>query len=125
MYCFEPGQEQKGHIHGEQDKVYIVLEGEGHVSGRDGKACLGSGPGNHGSGRRGTWREESQHAAFESARVCRAESREVIVPERCGDRDRSGKITFFVPFFGIPGDIEIAFRLTHDKPDSPSRNRSA
>ncbi|HNV24766.1 MAG TPA: cupin domain-containing protein [Nitrospira sp.] len=29
IYCFEPGQEQKGHIHGEQDKVYIVLEGEG------------------------------------------------------------------------------------------------
>ncbi len=29
VYCFEPGQEQKGHIHGEQDKIYIVLEGAG------------------------------------------------------------------------------------------------
>ena len=29
VYCFEPGQEQKGHVHGEQDKVYIVLEGKG------------------------------------------------------------------------------------------------
>jgi quercetin dioxygenase-like cupin family protein len=29
VYCFEPGQEQKGHIHGEQDKVYLVLEGQG------------------------------------------------------------------------------------------------
>ena len=29
VYCFEPGQEQKGHVHGAQDKVYIVLEGEG------------------------------------------------------------------------------------------------
>lgn len=29
VYCFEPGQEQKGHVHGDQDKVYIVLEGEG------------------------------------------------------------------------------------------------
>ncbi|MCS6896446.1 MAG: cupin domain-containing protein [Nitrospira sp.] len=29
IYCFEPGQEQKGHTHGEQDKVYFVLEGEG------------------------------------------------------------------------------------------------
>ena len=29
IYCFEPGQEQKGHIHGEQDKVYLVLEGQG------------------------------------------------------------------------------------------------
>ena len=29
IYCFEPGQEQKGHVHGDQDKVYIVLEGQG------------------------------------------------------------------------------------------------
>lgn len=29
VYCFEPGQEQKGHIHGDQDKVYLVLEGQG------------------------------------------------------------------------------------------------
>ena len=29
VYCFEPGQEQKGHIHSDQDKVYLVLEGEG------------------------------------------------------------------------------------------------
>lgn len=29
VYCFEPGQEQKGHIHGNQDKVYLVLEGAG------------------------------------------------------------------------------------------------
>src|ERR671911_1476304 len=29
VYCFEPGQEQKGHVHGEQDKVYVVLEGRG------------------------------------------------------------------------------------------------
>ena len=29
IYCFEPGQEQKGHVHGEQDKIYLVLEGEG------------------------------------------------------------------------------------------------
>lgn len=29
VYCFEPGQEQKGHVHGNQDKIYLVLEGEG------------------------------------------------------------------------------------------------
>lgn len=29
VYCFEPGQEQKGHVHGEQDKIYLVLEGQG------------------------------------------------------------------------------------------------
>lgn len=29
VYCFEPGQEQKGHVHADQDKVYVVLEGKG------------------------------------------------------------------------------------------------
>jgi quercetin dioxygenase-like cupin family protein len=29
VYCLEPGQEQKGHVHGTQDKVYMVLEGQG------------------------------------------------------------------------------------------------
>ncbi len=29
VYCFEPGQEQQGHVHGDQDKVYLVLEGQG------------------------------------------------------------------------------------------------
>lgn len=29
VYCFEPGQDQKGHVHRDQDKVYIVLEGQG------------------------------------------------------------------------------------------------
>lgn len=29
IYCFEPGQDQPGHVHGHQDKVYIVLEGQG------------------------------------------------------------------------------------------------
>ena len=29
IYCFEPGQEQKGHVHEGQDKVYLVLEGQG------------------------------------------------------------------------------------------------
>ena len=29
VYCFEAGQEQKGHVHADQDKIYMVLEGEG------------------------------------------------------------------------------------------------
>lgn len=29
VYCFEPGQEQKGHVHEGQDKIYLVLEGQG------------------------------------------------------------------------------------------------
>ncbi len=45
IYCFEPGQEQKGHIHGEQDKVYIVLEGEGTFQVGAEKRVLGSGQG--------------------------------------------------------------------------------
>ena len=27
IYCFEPGQEQIGHVHAEQDTVYLVLDG--------------------------------------------------------------------------------------------------
>ena len=45
IYCFEPGQEQKGHVHGEQDKVYIVLEGEGTFQVGTEKRVLGSGQG--------------------------------------------------------------------------------
>ncbi|MCA9472000.1 MAG: cupin domain-containing protein [Nitrospirales bacterium] len=29
VYCLEPSQEQKGHVHADQDKVYVVIEGEG------------------------------------------------------------------------------------------------
>ena len=27
LYCVAPGQSQKAHTHGDQDKVYVVLEG--------------------------------------------------------------------------------------------------
>ncbi len=30
-YCFEPGQEQKGHRHAVGDKLYFVLEGSGRI----------------------------------------------------------------------------------------------
>ncbi len=45
IYCFEPGQEQKGHSHGEQDKVYLVLEGQGTFQVGVEKRVLGSGQG--------------------------------------------------------------------------------
>jgi quercetin dioxygenase-like cupin family protein len=45
IYCFEPGQEQKGHIHGEQDKVYLVLEGQGTFQVGSEKQVLGPGQG--------------------------------------------------------------------------------
>ena len=45
VYCFEPGQEQKGHIHGEQDKVYLVLEGQGTFQVGSEKQVLGPGQG--------------------------------------------------------------------------------
>jgi quercetin dioxygenase-like cupin family protein len=45
VYCFEPGQEQKGHIHGEQDKVYLVLEGQGTFQVGTEKQVLGPGQG--------------------------------------------------------------------------------
>jgi len=35
LYCFEPGQEQKTHMHAGADKIYYVLEGRGtfHIGG--------------------------------------------------------------------------------------------
>ncbi|MBM4120511.1 MAG: cupin domain-containing protein [Nitrospira sp.] len=45
VYCFEPGQEQKGHIHGDQDKVYLVLEGQGTFQVGSEKKVLGQGQG--------------------------------------------------------------------------------
>ena len=32
LYCVAPGQSQKPHTHGDQDKVYYVLEGAGRFS---------------------------------------------------------------------------------------------
>ncbi len=45
VYCFEPSQEQKGHVHADQDKVYLVLEGQGtfRVGGQE--QVLGPGQG--------------------------------------------------------------------------------
>ena len=40
VYGFEPGQEQKGHAHADQDKVYLELEA-GHVLGRGETRILG------------------------------------------------------------------------------------
>ncbi|WP_447983040.1 cupin domain-containing protein [Nitrospira sp. Nam74] len=45
VYCFEPGQEQKGHVHGEQDKVYLVLEGQGRFKVGSEEQVLGPGQG--------------------------------------------------------------------------------
>jgi quercetin dioxygenase-like cupin family protein len=45
VYCFEPGQEQKGHIHGDQDKVYLVLDGQGTFQVGTEKQVLGPGQG--------------------------------------------------------------------------------
>jgi len=45
VYCFEPGQEQIGHVHREQDKVYLVLEGNGTFLVGTDKQVLGPGQG--------------------------------------------------------------------------------
>jgi len=45
VYCFEPGQEQKGHVHGDQDKIYLVLEGQGRFSVGDEQRVLSAGEG--------------------------------------------------------------------------------
>jgi quercetin dioxygenase-like cupin family protein len=48
VYCFEPGQEQKGHVHGDQDKVYLVLEGQGTFQVGTEKQVLGPAGEQHG-----------------------------------------------------------------------------
>ena len=45
IYCFEPCQEQKGHVHGEQDKVYLVLDGQGTFQVGAERRILGPGQG--------------------------------------------------------------------------------
>ena len=45
VYCFEPGQEQKGHVHADQDKVYLVLEGHGTFKVGNQEQVLGPGRG--------------------------------------------------------------------------------
>ncbi len=45
VYCFEPGQEQKGHVHANQDKVYMVLDGQGTFRVGDQEQVLGPGQG--------------------------------------------------------------------------------
>ncbi|NGZ01582.1 MAG: cupin domain-containing protein [Nitrospira sp. WS238] len=45
VYCFEPGQDQKGHVHALQDKVYIVIEGEGMFQVGTEQQVLGAGQG--------------------------------------------------------------------------------
>jgi quercetin dioxygenase-like cupin family protein len=32
VYCLSPGQGQKSHVHGDSDKVYVVLDGECRVT---------------------------------------------------------------------------------------------
>ena len=32
LYCLEPGQSQKPHVHADQDKVYYVLDGRGRFT---------------------------------------------------------------------------------------------
>ncbi len=45
VYCFEPGQEQRGHVHDHQDKIYIVLEGQGTFHVGTEQRVLGAGQG--------------------------------------------------------------------------------
>ncbi|NKB82404.1 MAG: cupin domain-containing protein [Nitrospirales bacterium] len=45
VYCFEPGQEQKGHVHADQDKVYLVLDGQGTFHIGNQQKVLGPGQG--------------------------------------------------------------------------------
>ncbi len=43
LNCFEPGQEHRAHTHPDQDKMYVVLEGEGEVEVGAEKSAVASG----------------------------------------------------------------------------------
>ncbi len=45
VYCFETGQVQKVHAHGDQDKLYFVLEGQGTFQVGSESQILGEGQG--------------------------------------------------------------------------------
>ena len=74
IYCFEPGQEQKGHIHGEQDKVYLVLEGQGTFQVGSEKQVLGPGQGTMAPAGEEHGVKNHTGPASQSARVRGAES---------------------------------------------------
>ncbi len=43
LNCFEAGQEHKAHVHADQDKLYVVLQGEGEASVGDETAAVAAG----------------------------------------------------------------------------------
>ena len=43
LYCLQPGQSQRPHVHAGEDKVYVVLEGRGEFRVGGEKAALGPG----------------------------------------------------------------------------------
>lgn len=43
LNCFLPGQEHKAHVHADQDKMYVVLEGRGEASVGDEVRPVGAG----------------------------------------------------------------------------------
>lgn len=43
LYCLQPGQSQRPHVHRGEDKVYLVLEGRGEFQIGGEKAALGPG----------------------------------------------------------------------------------
>lgn len=43
LNCFEAGQEHKAHVHADQDKLYVVLEGGGEATVGEEKATISAG----------------------------------------------------------------------------------
>jgi len=43
LYCVGPGQAQKAHTHGDQDKIYVVLDGQARIRVGDAEDTLTSG----------------------------------------------------------------------------------
>lgn len=43
LNCFEPGQEHPAHVHADQDKLYVVIAGEGEAVVGESKDLVGPG----------------------------------------------------------------------------------
>ena len=43
LNCLEPGQEHAAHVHADQDKLYVVLEGDGEIEVADHRSAVHAG----------------------------------------------------------------------------------
>ena len=99
VYCLEPGQKQKAHVHESSSKVYIVLEGHARVTVRAGDRGRGTGTGGAREGRADPRRGEQDIRSSRAPRGHGSASRARVSPEPWRRRRE--------------GDLRLALRLAH------------